>query len=71
MQPKIDTPKISTPPPPPTVNQARVDSEQADLAAKRKGRAATFTSDPLARSTGGVATAMLGAGAKQMLGQGG
>jgi hypothetical protein len=57
-------------PPPPTVDLARQDAEAGDLLRKRKGRASTFISNPLARSSGGVATAMLQAGTKQSMGQG-
>ena len=70
MSPKVDVPKVTPPPPPPTVDAARHDAEAGDLARKRKGRAATFVSDPLSRGTGGVATAMLQGGQKQMMGQG-
>ena len=71
MSPKVPKPApMVVAPPPPTVDQARVDSEQTDLLRKRKGRASTFVNNPLARSSGGVATAMLQAGTKQTMGQG-
>lgn len=57
-------PKISTPPPPPTIDQARVDADRADIARGRRGRAATFLADEQGRGTGSVAV-------KTLLGQGG
>lgn len=50
--------------PPPTINQAQVDQQNADLIRKRQGSAATYVSTAAGRSTGGVA-------AKMLLGQGG
>ena len=71
MSPKVPKPApMVVAPPPPTVNEARVDAEKDDILRKRKGRASTFVSNPLARSSGGVATAMLQAGTKQTMGQG-
>ncbi|MEJ2816386.1 hypothetical protein [Caulobacter sp. CCG-8] len=65
MSPKIpDAPKVFAPPPPPTVNQATIEAEKNDASLRRQGRAATFKSDPLSRSTGGFAV-------KQLMGQGG
>lgn len=60
--PKI--PKPATPAPPPTVDDARQQSERSDMLRGRKGRAATFVSTEQGRSEGG-------AGVKMLLGQGG
>jgi hypothetical protein len=56
-------PKVQTPPPPPTVDQARVDAEQSDYLLKRNGRQSTFVSTPLGRGQGASAN-------KPLLGQG-
>jgi hypothetical protein len=57
-------PKISTPPPPPTINDARQDAEQSDAFLRRKGQQANMVSTEASRSEGAVGTKML-------LGQGG
>jgi hypothetical protein len=57
-------PHIVTPPPPPTLDDARLKAEQADLVRQRQGAAATYVSTPAGRAGGGVASKML-------LGQGG
>jgi len=73
MSPKVPKPapaQMVVAPPPPTVNEARVDAEKDDLLRRKRGRSSTFVSNPLARGSGGVATAMLQAGTKQSMGQG-
>ncbi|MDB5433545.1 MAG: hypothetical protein JWP35_4661 [Caulobacter sp.] len=57
-------PNVQTAPPPPTVDQAKIDADRADLVRKRQGAAATYVSTPGGRTVGGVAT-------KMILGQGG
>ena len=56
-------PKVQTPPPPPTIDQARIDAEQADAFLKRRGRDSTFVSTPAGRTQGGY-------GDKTLTGQG-
>ncbi|MDO9337929.1 MAG: hypothetical protein Q7T61_16150 [Caulobacter sp.] len=46
-------------PPPPTINDARQRAEEGDRLRQRRGRAATFLSNALGRSEGGVATKVL------------
>ena len=57
-------PKISAPPPPPTINEAREDADKTDAFLRRKGQQATMVSTEASRSEGAVGTKML-------LGQGG
>lgn len=52
-------PKISLPPPPPTINEAREDAEQSDAFLRRKGQQANMVSTPASRSEGAVGTKML------------
>lgn len=57
MEPDIKPPRPA--PPPPTINEARKRAEEADRLRQRQGRGATFLSNALGRSTGGVATKVL------------
>ena len=60
----FNPPKIQTPPPPPTVDQARLDADQADKFLNRQGRGGTFVSSSAGRAEGGY-------GFKALTGQGG
>jgi hypothetical protein len=57
MQPDIRPPAKA--PPPPTINDARLRAEEEDRTRRRQGRGATFLSDAIGRSSGGVATRTL------------
>ncbi|MDB5471990.1 MAG: hypothetical protein JWR84_3550 [Caulobacter sp.] len=57
MQPDMKPPRPT--PPPPTINDARKRAEEADRLRQRRGRSATFLSNALGRSEGGVATKVL------------
>lgn len=56
-------PKISLPPPPPTIDTARQDADQADAFFRRKGQQADMVSTASGRADGGIGT-------KSILGQG-
>jgi hypothetical protein len=49
-------PKISLPPPPPTIDSARQDAEKADAFLRRKGQQANMFSTAASRADGGVGT---------------
>lgn len=49
-------PKISLPPPPPTIDSARQDAEKADAFLRRKGQQANMLSTSASRADGGVGT---------------
>lgn len=57
MQPDMKPPRPTAPPP--TINDARKRAEEADRLRLRQGRGATFLSNALGRSQGGVATKVL------------
>ena len=57
MQPDMKSPRPT--PPPPTINDARKRAEDADRQRQHRGRSATFLSNALGRSEGGVATKVL------------
>ncbi|RYF94781.1 MAG: hypothetical protein EON95_04085 [Caulobacteraceae bacterium] len=57
MEPDMKPPRPT--PPPPTINEARQRAEEGDRLRQRRGRAATFLSNALGRSEGGVATKVL------------
>jgi hypothetical protein len=57
MEPDMKPPRQT--PPPTTINDARKRAEDNDRLRQRRGRAATFLSNALGRSEGGVATKVL------------
>lgn len=60
---KPKMPKIEAPPPPPTVDEAKVREIESKRLAKRRGRAANIMSTPESRGAGGVGmTRLLGGG---------
>jgi hypothetical protein len=56
-------PKVSLPPPPPTIDDARADADKADAFLRRRGQQANMVSTAAGRDAGGVGT-------KTLLGQG-
>lgn len=60
---KPKMPKIEAPPPPPTIDEAKVREIESTRLRRRRGRMASMVSTPETRAQGGVgATRLLGGG---------